>query len=123
MYRYHQDAVLVESYLEGVTEIGLTEGEMVPDVQESVSVDKDGVLTITLNNLSPDEEREMEVVLQEGKTKQVEASLLHGNMRSYNTFHEPELVKEEIFTDYVMTDRGIRFSIPACSVLLLRICQ
>jgi len=123
MYRYHQDAVLVESYLEGVTEIGLTEGEMVPDVQESVSVDKDGVLTITLNNLSPDEEKEMEVVLQEGKTKQVEASLLHGNMRSYNTFHEPELVKEEIFTDYVMTDRGIRFSIPACSVLLLRICQ
>ena len=123
MYRYHQDATLVESYLEGVTEIGLTEGEMVPDVQESVSVDKDGVLTITLNNLSPDEEREMEVVLQEGKTKQVEASLLHGNMRSYNTFHEPELVKEEIFTDYVMTDRGIRFSIPACSVLLLRICQ
>jgi len=123
MYRYHQDAVLVESYLEGVTEIGLTEGEMVPDVQESVSVDQDGVLTITLNNLSPDEEKEMEVVLQEGKTKQVEASLLHGNMRSYNTFHEPELVKEEIFTDYVMTDRGIRFSIPACSVLLLRICQ
>jgi len=123
MYRYHQDATLVESYLEGVTEIGLTEGEMVPDVQESVSVDQDGVLTITLNNLSPDEEKEMEVVLQEGKTKQVEASLLHGNMRSYNTFHEPELVKEEIFTDYVMTDRGIRFSIPACSVLLLRICQ
>ena len=43
--------------------IGLKEQEMVPDVQESVSVDKDGVLTITLNNLSPEEDRQIEVVL------------------------------------------------------------
>lgn len=54
MYKYHQDADLVESYLDGVETIGEEKEYMVPSLQESVSVDKEGILTITLNNLSVD---------------------------------------------------------------------
>ena len=123
MYKYHQDAHLVESWLEGTGKIGLQDEEMVPDVQESVSEDKDGVLTITLNNLSPKEEREVEVVLTTRKPSAVEARIVRGRMQAYNTFEEPELVKEEAFTQIRMTDRGLSSTLPACSVMMIRVKQ
>ena len=121
MYRHHQGAQLVESFLEGVEKIGMKEEEMVPNVQESVSVDEEGVITITLNNLSLTQEQEMEIVLEEKTCEKVEATLLCGGMRDYNTFDMPERVKEECFKDYQRTERGLRLRLPACSVLLLRI--
>ena len=123
MYKYHQDAQLVESWLEGTGKIGLQDEEMVPDVQESVSEDKDGVLTITLNNLSPEEEREVEVVLTTRKPAEVEARIVRGRMQAYNTFEEPETVKEEAFTQIQVTDRGLSFTLPACSVMMIRVKQ
>ena len=119
MYRHHQGAQLVESFLEGVEKIGMKEEEMVPNVQESVSVDEEGVITITLNNLSLTQEQEMEIVLEEKTCEKVEATLLCGGMRDYNTFDMPERVKEECFKDYQRTESGLRLRLPACSVLLL----
>ena len=121
MYKHHQDAELVESWLEGAGKIGLKEQEMVPDVQESVSVDKDGVLTITLNNLSPEEDRQMEVVLTKKEPSRIEAKIVRGRMQSYNTFEEPEQVREEAFTQIQVTDRGLSFTMPACSVMMIRV--
>lgn len=121
MYKHHQDAELVESWLEGAGKIGLKEQEMVPDVQESVSVDKDGVLTITLNNLSPEEDRQIEVVLTKKEPSRIEAKIVRGRMQSYNTFEEPEQVKEEAFTQIQVTDRGLSFTMPACSVMMIRV--
>lgn len=86
-------------------------------MQESVSVDKDGVLTITLNNLSPEEERQMEVVLTKKEPSRIEAKIVRGRMQSYNTFEEPEQVREEAFTQIQVTDRGLSFTMPACSVI------
>ena len=99
----------------------MKEEEMVPNVQESVSVDEEGVITITLNNLSLTQEQEMEIVLEEKTCEKMEATLLCGGMRDYNTFDMPERVKEECFKDYQRTERGLRLRLPACSVLLLRI--
>ena len=39
MYKYHQDADLVESYIDGVEQIGEDEKFKVPNLQESASVD------------------------------------------------------------------------------------
>ena len=65
MYKYHQDADLVESYIDGVEQIGEDEKFKVPNLQESASVDKDGVVTITLNNLSIDKAEEVEIAFAE----------------------------------------------------------
>ncbi len=100
MYKYHQGAQLVDSFLEGVGKIGVKETEMVPEVQESVSVDEDGVMTVTLNNLCTDAEKEMEMVLEEKTCEKVEAPVFCGGMRAYNSFEEPERVNEEGFTDF-----------------------
>ena len=54
MYKYHQDAELLHSDLTGVDMI--QNGEFsIPALQESVSVQKDGTITVTLANLSAEQ--------------------------------------------------------------------
>ncbi len=48
MYKYHQDADLLDSTLETET-VGLEEENMVPNLSESVSIDADGVMHITMD--------------------------------------------------------------------------
>ena len=75
MYKYHQDADLVESYIEGLKEVGEDEIR-VPSLHESVSVSADGTVNLTLNNLSVTEESEVEVSFAELKPSSVTASIL-----------------------------------------------
>lgn len=121
MYRYHQGAQLLDSYIEGVEMIGEEEEYRVPTLQESVSSSEDGVINLTLNNLSVTGVQEMEVVFAELKPGQVSASILTQQMDAYNTFDEPNRVQEEEFTDFEITEKGLKFTVPACSVVLLRI--
>lgn len=120
MYKKHQDAELVESSLwgEGITGV---EDYKVPSLQESVSVQKDGSVLVTLANLSASEDCPIEVMLTEMKPEQVKASILVNEMHAYNTFEEPDKVKEENFENYEVTDRGVSFTVPACSVVSLEI--
>ncbi len=120
MYKHHQGAELVESCLEGNGTTG-TEEMQVTDVHESVSVDKDGVVTVTLNNLSLTDEKELEIVLAEKNPSSVEGTILHGAMNAHNTFEEPENVVEKEFQEFTLTERGITLTIPPCSVMMLRI--
>ncbi len=120
MYQYHQNADLVASYLDNVNRIG-TEGFQIPDLQESVSVSNNGTINITINNLSVTQSKEIEVVLSEKTPVGIEAAIVTGDMQAYNTFENPEAVREEMFTDYEMTDRGFKFTAPACSVICFRV--
>jgi alpha-N-arabinofuranosidase len=120
MYKYHQDAELVESYIDGVKEIGV-EDYKVPSLQESVSIDKDGVITITVNNLSVTEGEHLDIDFTELKPSNVTASILTNKMDAYNTFDNPEVVKEEEFKAYTVSENGISFDIPACSVVQFRV--
>ena len=120
MYKYHQDAELVESFVEGNKIVG-TEENQVPEISESVSVSADGTVNVTINNLSASAGVPVEMVLTEMEPSQIEAAILTGKMNAYNTFEEPETVKEEIFTDYKADGRKISFTMPACSVIAFRI--
>lgn len=122
MYRNHQDADLVESYISEnkMTDAGEQE-YAVPTLQESVSIDKEGILTLTLNNLSADKSEEVEVAFAELKPEQVTASILTQDMKAYNTFEEPDKVKEVSFEQFTVDGKGISFTIPACSIISFRI--
>ncbi len=121
MYKYHQDAELVESFIEGAKTIGEEKEYMVPNLQESVSVDKDGVITITLNNLSVTESEKLDIAFTECKPSKVTAAILTNKMNAYNTFETPDTVKEEAFTDFSVTENGISFTMPACAVVQFRV--
>ena len=121
MYRYHQGADLVESALSGVSEIG-TEEWKVPQITESVSVDRDGVLTITLNNLSIEAAEDIEIQFAgKGYTVQEAKIVTNTDMHAMNTFDAPEEVTETDFTAYTADTEGIRLTIPKNSVLALRV--
>ena len=85
------------------------------------SVDKDGVVTITLNNLSIDKAEEVEIAFAECDPKHVTAAILTNDMHAYNTFEDPDKVHEEVFTEYKIADGRITFTMPACSVVMFRI--
>lgn len=120
MYKYHQGAQLLDSFLDENGEAG--DGEYrVPALQESVSVSEDGTVNVTLANLSVSEAQEVEVEFAALSPQKVSASIVTQNMNAYNTFDEPEKVKEEAFTAYTITEKGVKLIVPACSVVLLRI--
>ena len=120
MYKHHQNAELVESFVEGNKMTG-TENDQVPEISESVSVSADGTLNVTVNNLSVAEDMPVEMILTEMEPSQIEAVILTGKMNAHNTFEEPETVKEEVFVDYKADGRKISFTLPACSIIAFRI--
>ena len=120
MYKHHQDAELVESFIEGNRTVGMEE-DQVPELSESVSVSADGTVNVTLSNLSVTEDVPVEMILTEIEPSQIEAAILTGKMNAHNTFEEPETVKEEVFTNYQADGRKISFTMPACSVIAFRI--
>lgn len=116
MYKNHQEATLVESYID-TKNIGVEEENQVPNLHESVSIDAEGRINITINNLSVSEAYDIEGILVDKEVKAVKATVLTNEMGAYNTFDEPETVKPVEFKDFKITDKGIDFKIPKCSII------
>lgn len=119
MYKYHQDAELLDSYIE-TEEIGINEWK-VPNLHESVSLGKDGRLHVTLNNLSASEAYDIDAIFTETEIKAVEGTILTNEMHAHNTFENPEVVHPEKFDKVEIAGSSLKFTIPACSVLHLAI--
>jgi len=120
MYKDHQDAELVESYIENET-IGIEDDNKVCALCESVSLGRDGKLNITLANLSADKDYDIEALLADSAVKSVCAEIVGGEMHDHNTFDDPEKVTKKSF-DGVKADGGkVSFTIPRCSVMHLAV--
>ena len=121
MYRHHQGGKLLESALTGVENIGIGEWQ-VPEITESVSK-KDGIITITLNNLSVSEDKELEILLTENKSFElVEANVVtSADIHTYNTFDEPEKLKEEPLEGVAVNGNTVKVKLPSASVVEIRI--
>lgn len=115
MYKYHQDADLLDSTLETET-VGLEEENMVPNLSESVSIDADGVMNITMTNLDLEHAYPIETTIL-GKSGLHRSPDRHPGNACKNTFEDPENVTVRPFGDVEKVHAGIRFTIPACSVL------
>jgi alpha-N-arabinofuranosidase len=121
-YRYHQGAELLESSLSGTGNIG--EGDTcVPEITESVT-EKDGVISVTVCNLSMTDSKTLDVQLAEDKDYEVvEATVVGGcDPHNHNTFENPDLVVEKNF-DGCKKVSGNKFTLnlPAASVVEIRL--
>ena len=119
MFKYHQDAELLDSYIE-TEEIGMGEWK-VPNLTESVSLGKDGKIHVTLNNLSVTDSYDIDAVFTETEIKAVEGTILTNKMDAHNTFDNPDIVRPESFDKVEFAGGNVKFTIPACSVLHLAI--
>ncbi|OYO87149.1 alpha-N-arabinofuranosidase, partial [Lachnotalea glycerini] len=94
MYQCHQNAELVDSYIDA-TFIGMDNENQVPNLQESVSMNKDGSINITINNLSADEAYEVQTIFTQKQIKSATAWILTNEMTAHNTFPNTEYVHIE----------------------------
>ena len=120
MYKYHQDAMLVDSSVETET-IGVEDEWQVPNLTESVSVAENGAVHITLTNLSLDKDYEIRTILTDYQVNEVKGEIVHGEMHEMNTFETPDQVRVKEFNEVEKTAEGIKFTIPKCSVLHLEV--
>ena len=116
LYQVHQENDLLASSLE-TEQVGLEDEYMVPNLTESVSVDADGVLHITMTNVDLEKAYPVEAVLLGKKADEIKAEIVTGHMQDKNTFEAPETVGVQVFDGVQATKEGISFTIPACSVL------
>ena len=123
MYRHHQGADLLESSLTGAGEIGPDEWR-VPKITESVSMDGNGVITVTMNNLSVEAPENVEIQFANHGYHVTEARIVtDSDMHAHNTFEAPDIVTEKDFTAYEETENGVNVTMPANSVIELRLAK
>ncbi len=116
MYKYHQDGTLLDSSID--TElVGLEDKNKVPNLHESVSMDAEGTIHITLANLSATESYPIESVILEKDVTNVDAQILTNKIDAYNDFDNKENVKAMDYKDIELKDNVVKFTIPACSVM------
>lgn len=120
MYKHHQDAQLLESYIE-TQSIGLEDEYKVPNLNESVSIGKDGKIHITLTNLSCEEEYEIDGKIADATIKSVQGEIVTGRMDAHNTFDAPECVMVQPFDAVKAEGEKLSFTIPKCAVLHLTV--
>lgn len=120
MYKKHQGAKLLETFMDGVETIGQGEYK-VPSISATVSKAENTSIHITLNHLSIEKEEKIELVFSELCPEQIEATILTGEKDAYNTFEASETVKREVFNAYQVLKRKICLTIPPCSIISLTI--
>ncbi len=122
MFRDHQGAELLDSRLINEGSISVDDQHCLPKISESVSI-KDGVIMITLNNLSMNETEE--IIIQTIKNKKydvVECNILRADApQDINTFSEPEKVISSGYSGYKFQGNDIVLSLPGASVVQLKI--
>lgn len=120
LYKVHQDNDLVESTLSGNSEAGIGDVKA-KKLTESVTVDKNGKLYVTMTNMSLDASEAMEIVFASGKVKSVKGQIVTGKMDAHNTFKTPNKVQGADFDAVTVTKDGLSFELPARSVVLLEV--
>ena len=71
--------------------------------------------------MESDEDIEIQLTNEGGSYNVTEARYIAGAMNAYNTFEAPEVVDEKDFTAYEKTTYGIKVTLPACSVVTVRL--
>jgi alpha-N-arabinofuranosidase len=117
LYKEHQDAALLESTL--ATGVSGKDEEMVPTLHESVSMDAEGNIHITICNLSLTDSRTVSTKIAGKTVTSASGRILTGAMDAHNTFEAAETVKPVEFKDFTIQQDGLEFTIPPISVLAL----
>ena len=114
MYKDHQEAQLVDCYLDcpKVT----CEGFDIPVVSSSASVNEEGKMTITLANPHLTESLTVSAQIL-GSYNNCEATILTGKMDDHNDFENPDTVLLAAFDGASLNDGTLTVEMPAMSIV------
>ena len=114
MYSVHQEATLLESYIES-KQVGVDEWQ-VSDLTESASIDKDGRVHVTICNLDAVEAKNIEGEIIGFIPQMAEGKIVTGELKAHNTFEKPNTVTSKEL-EVTVTDKGFNVVIPPSSVV------
>jgi alpha-N-arabinofuranosidase len=118
----HQGATVVHSCL--ATDTFAEFGIQTPMVTESATVDAEGTLTVSIANMSYTEPRPVEMRIDGERRKLKEARILTGDAHALNRIGESPCVYPAAFEGVTAKAEGasteVMFTLPACSLLVLR---
>lgn len=118
LFKAHQDATLLHSHLECDTIGGK---RPVPALHESASIDREGVIHITLANLSVTDRQTVTCEIGGVNHPNVTGRILTNAKDAYNDFDHPDAVVIQEFQDYLVESSGLTLRIPPCSVVELAV--
>lgn len=122
MYKVHQDAELLYSHT--VTSDYEMDGNRIPQVTVSASRDKNGVIHISMCNLSHQDEADLKIDLRgltDSQVKITGTELKASTMDAHNTFDHPENVAPTEFTAFDLMETAIQVKLAPMSVTVLEL--
>lgn len=118
MYTVHHDAQLLPVSFESPDYT--FNGKSLPAVSISASQNNFGKVNISLVNIDPEKEHEIELDLEELDLEKMKASILTSeDLRDHNTFDNPEKIVPLDFKDFEIKDGEIELTLPPFSVIVL----
>lgn len=120
MLKVHQDAMLLDSDLdEGEYQY---EDENVPQISSTASIDKNGIIHISLSNADPKKGAQIQCVLEGIEKRSVSGRILTAEtMNAHNTFEMPSVVNPVEFKGYKVDETGFTIELPPMSVVVLKV--
>lgn len=122
MYAVHQDATLLPENL--ACENYQYKDDLIPAISSSASMDKSGKIHITISNLNPEKEIDVQInLLGKGFSKINSGTLLTApEFNSVNTFDKPNTVVPVAFKDAKkISDNKLEVNLPGKSVVVLEL--
>jgi alpha-N-arabinofuranosidase len=115
LYKGHQDSTLIESYVQQDT-IG-TEEAQVPAVHVSASENADGIIHVTLANLSAKEPQNIRCLLSGKEFSSIGIRSISGDMNEHNDFNQAPKVYIKTMDGVRLNEGGFTMKMPPCSVV------
>lgn len=129
MYKDHMDADLVYSSCENEELMPQPEHwhpginvEHLPAISQSVSLDADGKMHITISNAALDKEYDIDCVIPRAEYKSASAKILCGKYNAMNTFEAPDEVAPKAYDGVKLNGESLSIKLPACSVVSIELC-
>ncbi len=116
LYKAHQDNTLVYSYIENEK----IEANNTDIISQSVSVNENGKIVITLSNCSLTESYDIDCDIIATDVKSATARILTGDVHDYNDFGAEPKVKLADY-DVAIADGKLKVNVPPCSVIAIEV--
>ena len=120
MYNVHQDATLLPLSLN--TGDYVFGKEKLPSVSASASVDKAGLVHISVANIDAKNDQDITIDLTGGNFKSATGRILtSAKVQDHNSFEKPEAIKPAEFKGAQLKDRSLQLKVPPFSVVVLEL--
>lgn len=97
-------------------------GESIPQVNASASIDSENKIHISLCNMKPNEKVDINCQLRGGNCSHVNGSVVTaGAMNQHNTFENIDNVKPQVFNGATLKNGTLSISMPTMSVVVLTV--